>query len=97
MENDLPAQKTSSPQHVVTLRANGIKSKFPRRIERLSNVLRASSAKLAMNQQGNGLALAARYETGFDRQFKSAMRDLEFPAKSSAAQPPDSPRSHDHE
>jgi hypothetical protein len=31
-----------------------------------------------MNQQGNTLALAARYETGFDRQFKSAMRDLEF-------------------
>lgn len=44
----------------------------------LSHPLRASSAELAMSQQGNLLALAARYETGFDRQFKSAMRDLEF-------------------
>jgi hypothetical protein len=40
--------------------------------------LRAGSAELAMNQQGNSLALAARYEAGFDRQFKSGMRDLEF-------------------
>ena len=44
----------------------------------LPHPLRASSAELAMNQQGNSLALASRYETAFDRQFKSAMRDLEF-------------------
>ena len=40
--------------------------------------LRASSAELAMGKQGNLLAGALRYETSFDRQFKSAMRDLEF-------------------
>ena len=43
--------------------------------ETLPHPLRAAAAELAMNQQG---ALASRYETAFDRQFKSAMRDLEF-------------------
>jgi hypothetical protein len=60
-----------------TLQTN-INCEIARQDETLPHPLRASSAELAMNQQGNILALASRYETAFDRQFKSAMRDLEL-------------------
>ena len=60
-----------------TLQTN-FNCEIARQDETLPHPLRASAAELAMNQQGNSLALAARYETVFDRQFKSAMRDLEF-------------------
>ena len=43
----------------------------------LPHPMRASAAEIALNQQGNTIALSLRYETTYDRQFKSAMRDLE--------------------